>query len=47
MSVFVNTKLHVLAERFQELAKVFLDAGKLREHVDALLDKVLADTYIY
>lgn len=39
----MNTKLDVLAKHIVELAKVVLVLSDLTEHVQALLDDVLAD----
>jgi hypothetical protein len=43
LSVLVNTKLQVLAERFVELLEVVLVLGDLGEKIHGLLDEVFAD----
>ena len=43
LSILVDTKLDVLAERLVELVEVVLVLGDLAEQIHALLDKVLAD----
>ena len=43
LSIFVNTKLDVLAESFVELGVVVLILGDLADEIHGLLDNVLAN----
>ena len=43
LRVLVDAELEVLAERLVELGKVLLVLGDVRDHLERLLDEVLAD----
>jgi hypothetical protein len=43
LGILVDTELDVLAERLVELGEVVLVLGDVLEHLDGLLDEVLAD----